>query len=221
MEMETDQATPPAQVEDEQESSGGGGAAEDVGEEEEPSTTSTTMSEDVVVTHSEGETFTMPQSDAAHTTNTRATEFLAAMSNLGSVISTKAREVDQQAGISTKVANVNEKYHVSEKWSNFTTATKQKTLEIDEKYHVKDKWSNLTSSVAARVEQIKEDRRKRIEESADMTGGSRNNKLLARENVLKSLNGATAWVSQRFQGIRTSGSVDENDGGGTELPESK
>ncbi len=218
MEMETDQATPPAPVEDEQESSGG--VAVDAGEEESSAAAATT-SEDVIVTHSEGETFTMPQTDASHTTNTRANEFLAAMSNLGSVISTKAKEVDQQAGISTKVANVNEKYHVSEKWSNFTTATKQKTLEIDEKYHVKDKWSNLTSNVAARVEQIKEDRRKRMEESADPTGGSKNNNMLARENVMKSLNGASAWVSQRIQGIRTSGGVDENDGSGTELPESK
>ena len=168
----------------------------------------------------------MPQPDAS---NTRANEFLAAMSNLGSVISTKAREVDQQTGISTKVstkvANVNEKYHVSEKWGNFTTATKQKTQEIDEKYHVKDKWSNLTSSVAAKLEQIKEDRRKRMEQqaaaAADTTGGSQSNNLLAKENVIKSLNGATAWVSQRIQGIRTAGSVDENDGQGTELPESK
>ncbi len=124
MEIETDQSTPPAPVEDEQEShEGGEGAAVGVGEEEEPSATTTTTSEDVLVTHSEGETFTMPQTDVAHTTNTRANEFLAAMSNLGSVISIKAREVDQNTGISTKVANVNEKYHVSEKWSNFTTAT--------------------------------------------------------------------------------------------------
>ena len=234
MEIEQDQAALPAQVGDEQSSpgGGGGGAAEDpwaatdisnvhVGEEDSP--TSTTSSEDVKVTHSEGETFTMPQPDAS---NTRANEFLAAMSNLGSVISTKAREVDQQTGISTKVANVNEKYHVSEKWGNFTTATKQKTQEIDEKYHVKDKWSNLTSSVAAKLEQIKEDRRKRMEQQAaaaavDTTGGSQNNNLLAKENVIKSLNGATAWVSQRIQGIRTAGSVDENDGQGTELPESK
>ena len=230
MEIEPDQAAAPAQVGDEQSSSGGGGGADpwaatdisnvQVGEEELPAATT---SEDVKVTHSEGETFTMPQPDAS---NTRANEFLAAMSNLGSVISTKAREVDQQTGISTKVANVNEKYHVSEKWENFTTATKQKTQEIDEKYHVKDKWSNLTSSVAAKLEQIKEDRRKRMEQQAaaaatDTTGGSQNNNLLAKENVIKSLNGATAWVSQRIQGIRTAGSVDENDGQGTELPESK
>ena len=220
MEIEPDQAAAPAQVGDEQSSSGGGGGAEDpwaatdisnvhVGEEDSPTSTS---SEDVKVSHSEGETFTMPQPDAS---NTRANEFLAAMSNLGSVISTKAREVDQQTGISTKVANVNEKYHVSEKWGNFTAATKQKTQEIDEKYHVKDKWSNLTSSVAAKLEQIKEDRRKRMEAqqaAADTTGGSQNNNLLAKENVIKSLNGATAWVSQRIQGLRTTGSVDENDG---------
>ena len=178
-----------------------------------------TTSEDgiMMVTHSEGETFTMPQSD---TTNTRANEFLTSMSNLGSIISTKAREVDQQTGISTKVADVNEKYHVSEKWVNFTTVTKQKTLDINEKYHVADKWSNLTSTMAARVKQIKEDRRKRLEEATDAEGGSNNNNL-ARENVIKSLNGVTVWVSQRIQGIRAAGSVDENDGRGTELPESK
>eukprot|EP00984_Skeletonema_dohrnii_P021724 scaffold10919_cov81-Skeletonema_dohrnii-CCMP3373.AAC.1 len=167
---ETNQAaTPPALVGAEDGSSGGEGEAdlwaataiENVEEEEEPP--ATTTSEDITVTHAEGETFTMPQTDTAQTSNTPANEFLAAMSNLGSVISTKAREVDQQTGISKKVANVNEKYHVSEKWSNLTTVTKQKTLEIDEKYQVADKWSNLSSSVAARLEQIKEDRRKRME----------------------------------------------------------
>ena len=226
-------ATPPALVGDEDESFGGEGAADlwaataianvEEEEEEEPPATTTT-SEDITVTHAEGETFTMPQTDTSQTSNTPANEFLAAMSNLGSVISTKAREVDQQTGISKKVANVNEKYQVSEKWSNLTTVTKQKTLEIDEKYQVADKWSNLTSSVAARLEQIKEDRRKRMEESAsaEAAGGpNKNNNLLARENVIKSLNGATTWVSQRIQGIRAAGSVDENDGRETELPESK
>ena len=225
MEIEPDQAAPPAQVGDEQVSSGEGGAAEDpwaatdisavdVGEEEPPATTTS---------HSEGETFTMP--DASHTTNTRANEFLAAMSNLGSVITTKTQEIDEKYhvkdSISTKVATVNEKYHVSEKWGSFTTATKQKTQEIDAKYHVKDKWSNLTSSMAAKLEQIKEDRRKRMEQSADTTGGSQNNNLLARENVIKSFNGATTWVSQRIQGIRATRSMDENGGQGTELPKSK
>jgi hypothetical protein len=220
MDDETNQAATTAQVGDVDSSSGGGGddpwataAVVDEGdgrEEEPPGTT---------VTHSQGETFTMPQTDTASTTNTH--EFLAAMSNLGSVISAKAREVDQRTGISTKVADVNEKYHVSEKWGNLTTATKQKTHEINEKYHVADKWSNLTSSVAARVEQIKEDRRKRLEETEAVGGSNNNNYVLARENVIKSLNVATTWVSQRIQGIRAAGSLDENDARGAELPERK
>lgn len=129
------------------------------------------------LTHTEGETFTMPQTNTSQTNNARASEILTALSNLGSVISTKAREVDQQTGISTKVAdfkaNVNEKYHVSEKWGNFTAATRQKTHEIDEKYHVSEKWSNLRGRVAARVEKIKEDRRKRTGSAGE--GGSNNN----------------------------------------------
>jgi hypothetical protein len=178
-------------------------------EDEPPATT---------VTHSQGESFTMPQTETASINN--AHDFFAALSNLGSVISAKAREVDQRTGVSTKVADVNEKYHVSEKWGNLTTATKQKTHEINEKYHVADKWSNLTSSVAARVEKIKEDRRKRLEE-AEAVGGQNNNYGVARENVIKSLNMATTWVSQRIQGIKAAGSVDENDGRGAELPERK
>ena len=167
------------------------------------------------LTHNEGETFSMPQTHNSTTASpTRANEILTALSNLGSVISAKAREVDQQAGISTKVADVNQKYHVSEKWHGFTEATRQKSQEINEKYLVSEKWTNFRGSVAARVEQMKEDRRKRMEEASGDAGAEGG-------NLATKLNGATTWVSQRIQSIRSAGSVDENDGREAELPESK
>lgn len=166
------------------------------------------------LTHNEGETFTMPEINNTQAAGaTRKDEIISALSNLGSVISAKAREVDQQAGISTKVANVNERYHVSEKWGNLTEATRQKTQEINERYHVADKWTNFRGNVAARVEEMKENRRKRLEEAGGE--GTNNN------NLADKLNGASMWVSQRIQGLRSGGSVDEHDGKETELRESK
>lgn len=177
------------------------------------SSTATGATGEEALTHNEGETFTMPETNNPAAAATRKDEIISALSNLGSVISAKAKEVDQQAGISTKVADVNERYHVSEKWGNLTEATRQKTQEINERYHVADKWTNFRGSVAARVEQMKENRRKRLEEA----GGEGN----SNNNLADKLNGASMWVSQRIQGIRSAGSVDENDGNETELRESK
>ena len=176
------------------------------------SSTATGATGEEALTHNEGETFTMPETNNTAAAATRKDEIISALSNLGSVISAKAREVDQQAGISTKVADVNERYHVSEKWGNLTEATRQKTQEINERYHVADKWTNFRGTVAARVEEMKENRRKRLEE----TGGEGTNN----NNLAEKLNGASMWVSQRIQGIRTGGSVDENDRKETELRES-
>jgi len=161
------------------------------------------------LTHNEGETFTMPETNNTAAGATRKDEIMSALSNLGSVIS--------QAGISNPsalgwFADVNERYHVSEKWGNLTEATRQKTQEINERYHVADKWTNFRGSVTARVEEMKENRRKRLEEA----GGEGTN-----NNLAEKLNGASMWVSQRIQGIRSGGSVDENDGKDTELRESK
>jgi hypothetical protein len=60
---------------------------------------------------------------------------------------------------------------------------------------------------------MKENRRKRLEEAGDE--GTNNN------NLADKLNGASMWVSQRIQGLRSGGSVDEHDGKETELRESK
>lgn len=136
---------------------------------EEPPSSKNPSTEPIAVSHAEGETFTMPETNAPSQKN----EFLTAMSNLGSVISAKAKEVDQQ-------------HHVSEKWGNVTAATKQKTGEINEKYHVSEKWSHLTKSVSVKVERVKEDPK-----TKDAT-----------ENVKRSLAGASSWVSERLQAIK-------------------
>lgn len=142
---------------------------------EEPSTTTATPStEPVSVSHAEGETFTMP--DTNTNTTSKKDEFLTAVSNLGSVITAKAHEVDQQ-------------HHVSEKWGNTVAATKQKTDAINEKYQVSEKWGNLTRTVSVKVEKIKEDPKTKE----------------ATENVKKGLVGASSWVSQKFQAMKTGG----------------
>ncbi len=112
----------------------------------------------------------MPETAAPSQKN----EFLTAVSNLGSVISAKAQEVDQQ-------------HHVSEKLASVTEATKKKTGEINDKYQVSEKWSNLTRTVSVKVEQVKEN--PKTQETA--------------ENVKKSLAGATSWMSQKFSQMKT------------------
>ena len=101
--------------------------------------TSTPSTEPISVSHAEGETFSMPETNAPP-----KNEFLTAVTNLGSVIKEKAAEVDQQ-------------HHVSEKWGNVTATTKQKTGEINEKYQVSEKWGSLTKAVSVKVQTVKED----------------------------------------------------------------
>mmetsp|Transcript_21542 Transcript_21542/g.30818 ORF Transcript_21542/g.30818 Transcript_21542/m.30818 type:complete len:188 (+) Transcript_21542:100-663(+) len=142
--------------------------AEATAESESSSTPST---EPISVSHAEGETFTMPETAAPPS---QKNEFLTAVSNLGSVISAKAQEVDQQ-------------HQVSEKLANVTEATKKKTGEINDKYQVSEKWSNLTRTVSVKVEQVKENPKTQE----------------ATENVKKSLAGATSWMSQKFSQLKT------------------
>ena len=125
---------------------------------------------DVSTSHAEGETFTMPETN----TPSQKNEFMTAMTNLGSVISAKAQEVDEQ-------------HHVSEKLANAKEATKKKTGEINEKYQVSEKWSSLTRKVSVKVEQVKEDPKTKE----------------ATENVKKSLAGASSWFSQKFEQMKT------------------
>ena len=125
---------------------------------------------DVSTSHAEGETFTMPETNAPSQKN----EFLTAMTNLGSVISAKAQEVDEQ-------------HHVSEKLAGVKEATKKKTGEINEKYQVSEKWSSLTRKMSVKVEQVKEDPKTKE----------------ATENVKKSLAGASSWLSQKFDQMKT------------------
>jgi len=126
--------------------------------------------EPIAVSHAEGETFSMPETNAPPPKN----EFLTAVTNLGSVITAKAQEVDQQ-------------HHVTEKLASVKLATAAKTGEINEKYQVSEKWSNLTRTMSVKVEKVKEDPKTKE----------------ATENVKKSLAGASSWVSQKFQAIKT------------------
>ena len=75
--------------------------------------------------HAEGETFTMPSADGDRPT--LAAQIQSSTAQLGSVLQTKINEVDEKIGATAKARDVDQQYHISEKWGEFNTNVLQPT----------------------------------------------------------------------------------------------
>eukprot|EP00571_Detonula_confervacea_P013901 CAMPEP_0172304198 /NCGR_PEP_ID=MMETSP1058-20130122/5632_1 /TAXON_ID=83371 /ORGANISM="Detonula confervacea, Strain CCMP 353" /LENGTH=326 /DNA_ID=CAMNT_0013015323 /DNA_START=11 /DNA_END=991 /DNA_ORIENTATION=+ len=114
------------------------------------------------LSHAEGETFTMADLNNNNQHQQQQPPSLAAQiqsstANLSSALTTKIQQVDAKTGISTKAHTVDEKYHISEKWSHFQTdvlkptteKTRQKTKEVSTSVKekvgpsVKEHWGSI------------------------------------------------------------------------------
>lgn len=75
--------------------------------------------------HAQGENFSMP-TPTENNKPSLADQIQSSTANLTTTLQTKIAEVDAKTGLSTRAKNVDEQYHISEKW----TATVEKTKEI-------------------------------------------------------------------------------------------
>ena len=147
-----------------------------------PPSTQHNIIETTTLEHHEGETFSMP----THEPPSLASQIRSSTANLTSTLSHKIQEVDTKTGISTKTKELDDQYHISEKWSTFqtnviiptTTKTVEKTKEVSTsvkekvapsvKEHwgsikqrttelgITEKWSSLSSKVGAKLNETKE-----------------------------------------------------------------
>ncbi|EED93359.1 predicted protein [Thalassiosira pseudonana CCMP1335] len=110
-----------------------------------PPTITATEQTQPSLSHAEGEVFSMPTTAEQQPTNGLAalgSQIQSSAATIGHVLSSKIREVDAKHGVSTKVQttkhNLNEQYHISEKWNEFqtnvwtpvSTKTVEKTREV-------------------------------------------------------------------------------------------
>ena len=149
-----------------------------------PPSTKHNIVETTTLEHHEGETFSMP-TDQQNEPPSLASQIRSSTANLTSTLSHKIQEVDTKTGISTKTKELNDQYHISEKWSTFqtnviiptTTKTVEKTKEVSTsvkekvapsvKEHwgsikqrstelgVTEKWSSLSLKVGAKLNETK------------------------------------------------------------------
>lgn len=63
----------------------------------------------------------------------KADAFLAAIMNFWAMLTGKVKEIDENAGISTKVAKFDEDYHVSEAWNNAVKKAGEMTESVSAK----------------------------------------------------------------------------------------
>jgi len=103
------------------------------------------------LTHTEGENFSMPGNvDSSQQQQQQSSGILASFTTN---LSHKIEEIDAKTGISKKSAELNDQYHISEKWSSFnekvikptTEKTVAKTNEVKEKVapSVKEHWDGI------------------------------------------------------------------------------
>jgi len=140
-----------------------------------PAVSASSQGGEPTLTHAEGETFTMPGTEQQNNNSQSG-------GSLADQIKGKIQEVDAKTGISTKASEINEQYHISEKWSNFQTTvikpttekTVEKTTAVKEKVAPKiaeqwgslkqnpnvmgisQKWGSVTSKVGAKLNETKE-----------------------------------------------------------------
>ncbi|KAL7545478.1 hypothetical protein ACHAWF_008829 [Thalassiosira exigua] len=120
---------------------------------------------DVALTHAAGETFSMPGTDATNGGGAGERPSLAAqIQSSAAALTHKIAEVDAAAGISAKTREVDERYHIGEKWREFQTnvvqptaaktveKTKEVSSNVKEQYgpQVKEGWGNFQGSVKQR-----------------------------------------------------------------------
>mmetsp|Transcript_6901 Transcript_6901/g.17000 ORF Transcript_6901/g.17000 Transcript_6901/m.17000 type:complete len:354 (-) Transcript_6901:85-1146(-) len=98
--------------------------------------------------HAEGENFSMPQLHQQQPPSLAA-QIQSSTANLSSVLNAKIQEVDSKTGISTRTKEIDEQYHLTEKWTDLRTVTAEKTKEVSASVKekvgpsVKEKWGSI------------------------------------------------------------------------------